>query len=116
MKKYFMLIACAAFILAACLSFSSLAMYEPGKWEGTGDGYNGPIQVLVETDSTSIIDIYVLWQEEDLLIGGAALEELKEFVLETDSTDIDAISGATESSEGFIGAVDDALSKARIKK
>jgi uncharacterized protein with FMN-binding domain len=117
MKRYVLLTVCALFGLAACLSFNKLAVvYETGKWEGSGEGYNGVIRVVVETDTASIIDINVLENNEDPLIGGEAIRELKEIVLETDSTDIDAISGATETCEGFIYAVDDALSKARIKK
>jgi urocanate reductase len=116
MKKYVLLIVCALLSLAACLSFSGLAMYEAGNWEGSGTGYNGTIYVVVETDTTSIIDIDVPENDEDPLIGGEAIRELKEIVLETDSTDLDAISGATQTCEGFIDAVNDALSKARIKK
>ena len=116
MKKYVVLTVFAVLALAACLSFGKLAVYEAGKWEGSGAGYNGAIRVVVETDTTSIIDINVLPHNEDALIGGEALRELKEYVLETDSTDIDAISGATQTCDGFIQAVDDALSKARIKK
>jgi uncharacterized protein with FMN-binding domain len=116
MRKYVLLIVCALPVLAACLSFAKLAVYEAGKWEGSGTGYNGTIRVVVETDTKSIIDINVLENNEDTLIGGEAIRELKEFVLETDSTDIDAISGATQTCEGFINAVDYALSRARIKK
>jgi fumarate reductase flavoprotein subunit len=116
MKKYIVLFVCAALLFAACLSFTSLNVYEPGRWEGSGEGYNGTIRIAVDTDSTSIIDITVLDQNDDAMIGGEAIKELKEFILETDSTDIDAISGATQTSEGFINAVDDALSKAKIKK
>jgi uncharacterized protein with FMN-binding domain len=115
MKKYIVLFVCAALLFAACLSFKSLNVYEPGHWEGSGEGYNGTIRIAVDTDSTSIIDITVLDQNDDEMIGGEAIKELKEFILETDSTDIDAISGATQTSEGFINAVDDALSKAKIK-
>ncbi|MDR2098032.1 MAG: FMN-binding protein [Spirochaetaceae bacterium] len=117
MKKYFVPLVCgAAFVFAACLSFNSMAVFKAGEWEGFGEGYNGTIHVLVETDSTSILDIKVLRNDDDPLIGGGAIDELKEFVLETDSTDVDAVSGATQSSEGFIEAVEDALSKARLKK
>ncbi|MDR0663545.1 MAG: FMN-binding protein [Spirochaetaceae bacterium] len=112
-----LIIACVcAALAAACLSFKSMTVFEAGKWEGFGKGYNGTIHVVVETDSTSIIDINVLQEDEDLLIGVEAIAELKEFVLETDSTETDAISGATASSEGFMEAVEDALSKARLKK
>ncbi|MDR2795841.1 MAG: FMN-binding protein [Spirochaetaceae bacterium] len=116
MKKYVLLIACALLGLAACLSFNKFAVYEAGNWEGSGTGYNGLIRVVVETDASSIIDINVLEHNEDMLVGGEAIRDLKELVLETDSTDIDAISGATQTCEGFIYAVDNALSKARIKK
>ena len=40
------------------------------------------------------------------------MEELLEAVLETGSTDLDAVSGATFSSAGFLEAVEDALGKA----
>ncbi|MDR1363933.1 MAG: FMN-binding protein [Spirochaetaceae bacterium] len=116
MKKYIALFAGAALLFAACLSLKSLAVYEPGSWEGIGEGYNGTIHLIVDTDSTSIIDITILEHNDDAMIGGEAISELKEFILETDSTDIDAISGATQTSEGFINAVNEALSKARIVK
>jgi uncharacterized protein with FMN-binding domain len=116
MKKCIVLFVCAALFFAACLSFKSLAVYEPGRWEGNGEGYNGVIRLAVDTNSTSIIDITVLEQNDDAMIGGEAIKELKEFILDTDSTDIDAISGATQTSEGFINAVSDALSKAKIKE
>jgi uncharacterized protein with FMN-binding domain len=41
------------------------------------------------------------------------MEELLELVLEYQSTGLDGISGATESSAGFLAAVEDALSRAR---
>ena len=43
------------------------------------------------------------------------MEELLELVLETGSTDLDAVSGATFSSRGFLEAVDDALGHAILK-
>ncbi|MDR0382371.1 MAG: FMN-binding protein [Spirochaetaceae bacterium] len=115
MKKYLVLIVFVA-LFAACMSLKSFAVYEPGRWEGRGEGYNGMILVLVETDTASILDINVLAQNEDAMIGGDAIRSLKEFILDTDSTDIDAVSGATLTSEGFLEAVNNALSKARIKR
>ncbi|MDR2803146.1 MAG: FMN-binding protein [Treponema sp.] len=115
-NSYIVLIVCVAMILAACLSFKNIAVYEPGLWEGSGEGYNGTILLTVETDSASIIDINILEQHEDEMIGGEAIANLKGFILETSSTDIDAVSGATQSSEGFLKAVNDAMAKARIEK
>jgi fumarate reductase flavoprotein subunit len=117
MKNY--LLVTAVFVgalFAACISLKNFAVYEPGHWQGIGEGYNGAIVVSVETDSASIIDIKVLEQNEDAMIGGDALRALKEYVLDTDSTDVDAVSGATQTSEGFLNAVNNALSNARIEK
>jgi fumarate reductase flavoprotein subunit len=117
MKFYFVLIAVfVATLFAACVSLKNFAVYEPGQWQGTGEGYNGAIVVSVETDSASIIDIKVLEQNEDAMIGGDAISALKDHVLDTDSTDVDAVSGATQTSEGFLNAVNNALSNARIEK
>ena len=88
------------------------AAYMPGSYTGTGRGYRGPITVQIETSLGGIEDIAVIDHRESAFPGGAAMEELLELVLETGSTDLDAVSGATFSSRGFLEAVDDALSKA----
>jgi fumarate reductase flavoprotein subunit len=115
-KKRFFTAAALAAALAACATLSRLASYESGRYEGRGQGYGGTIRVFVETDASSIIDIEIDDHNEDPLIGGEALEALKEAVLEADSTDIDAVSGATETSEGFLDAVSRALEQAKKKQ
>jgi fumarate reductase flavoprotein subunit len=112
-KKRFIVIAALAAAFFACATLNRLASYEPGRYEGRGQGYGGTIRVLVETDASSIIDIEIADHNEDPLIGGEALSELKEAVLEADSTDIDAVTGATETSEGFLDAVNNALEQAK---
>ncbi len=77
--------------------------------EGVGQGYRGVIHVLVRSNSRGIQEIEVLEHEEDEFIGGAAIESLIEAVLDADSPDVDAVSGATTSSEGFLEAVRNAL-------
>jgi uncharacterized protein with FMN-binding domain len=105
-------------VLYACSSFRSPGQwytqggYMPGVYEGTASGFRGLIRVAVRIDENGIAEIE-LDHEDDREIGGAAMEEVLELVLEGNSTDgIDAVSGATESSLGFLAAVDDALSKA----
>jgi uncharacterized protein with FMN-binding domain len=86
--------------------------YAPGVYEGTAAGFRGLIRIAVRIDETGITGIDID-HEDDEEIGGAAIEEILELVLEGNSTDsIDAVTGATESSLGFLAAVDDALSKA----
>ena len=86
--------------------------YAPGFYEGFGDGYRGPVHVLVRTNSGGILGIEILGHGDDPEVGGAAMEELLELVLEANSTELDAVSGATESSSGFLAAVEDALAEA----
>ncbi|GHV20827.1 hypothetical protein FACS189494_05300 [Spirochaetia bacterium] len=85
-----------------------------GVWKGSAEGYGGPITVSVETDASSILDIRVIEHHEDPFIGGEALRELIDAVLEEDSTDVDAISGASITSTGFLEAVDNALISAKL--
>jgi fumarate reductase flavoprotein subunit len=116
MKNYLVPAVLAAMFLTACMTLKEFAVYEPGHWTGAAYGYNGRITVSVETDAFYIRDINVLEQNEDAMIGGDAISALTEIILETDSTDIDAVSGATQTSDGFLNAVNNALSKAKIKK
>ncbi|MDR0670493.1 MAG: FMN-binding protein [Treponema sp.] len=88
---------------------SESAVYRDGLWEGSGRGYRGEIRVQVRTGSGLIQEIGISAHNEDPLSGGAALEELLELVLDYQSTDLDAVSGATVSSTGFLAAVEEAL-------
>jgi fumarate reductase flavoprotein subunit len=57
----------------------------------------------------AITGIEIVESGEDPFVGGAAMEELLELVLMYNSTDLDAVSGATESSKGFLAAVENAM-------
>jgi fumarate reductase flavoprotein subunit len=102
------------FLIPGCLGsgFIREVGYTPGTYEGTGNGYRGPIHVEVEVSNAGIEDITITGHSEVAYPGGAAMEELLELILETGSTDLDAVSGASFSSAGFLEAVEDALGKA----
>jgi uncharacterized protein with FMN-binding domain len=87
--------------------------YRDGVYEGTGRGYRGPILIRLLLKAGEIAEIEILDHGDDVFTGGPAMEELAEMVLEYNTADLDGISGATESSAGFLAAVEDALSKAR---
>ena len=87
--------------------------YAPGIYEGSARGFRGPIHVQVEVSPAGIEDIVITGHEEWIYPGVAAMEELLDLVLETGSTDLDAVSGATFSSRGFLEAVEDALTQAQ---
>jgi fumarate reductase flavoprotein subunit len=84
-----------------------------GVWEGVGQGRGGNIRLRLHINSTLIQGIEFVSHSEDPFIGGEAMGELLELVLDYQSADLDAVSGATESSAGFLAAVEDALRRAR---
>ena len=102
-------------ILTACSSsqFIHKNPYTPGIYEGSGQGYRGPVYVQVQTGPAGIEDIVIKSHSDSIYPGEAAMEELLNLVLEYGVTDIDAVSGASFSSRGFLEAVDDALKQAK---
>jgi fumarate reductase flavoprotein subunit len=105
----------AGALLAGCAGSTSRGgALEPrnGIWEGTGRGWGGNIRVRLRINSTLIQDLEIVSHSEDPIIGGEAMAELLELVLDYQSTGLDAVTGATESSAGFLAAVEDALNRA----
>lgn len=97
-------------IITACAGSSSTVSADPESVsEGAGQGYRGLIRVLVRSNGNGVQSIEVIDHQDDEFIGGVAMESLAESILESNSTDLDAISGATESSRGFLEAVRNAL-------
>ena len=97
-------------VLGACLS--TAGFYEPGVYEGEGRGFSGPIRVRLTLSRAGIEDIELL-ENDEYAFAVSAMEELLELALEYNTSNLDAISGATISSEGFLSALDNALRRAR---
>jgi uncharacterized protein with FMN-binding domain len=96
-------------VISACAALGGIRGSAANVYEGTALGYRGPIRVLVRVSDGSITEIEIVESEEDAFVGGAAMEELLDMVILYNSTDIDAVSGATESSRGFLEAVENAI-------
>jgi uncharacterized protein with FMN-binding domain len=94
---------------------ANVQLYQPGTYEGSGDGYFGLITISVTVTENAVTDVEILSHGDTDGIGTIAFEELTQTIMYTNSPDVDVISGATGSSEGFIAAVNDALSKARTE-
>ncbi|MDR0457171.1 MAG: FMN-binding protein [Treponema sp.] len=84
-----------------------------GVYEGSARGYRGLIGVSLRVEGGGMAEIDIVDSAEDPFVGGAAIEELLELALIYNTADLDAISGATESSEGFLAALSNALEQAR---
>lgn len=106
--------------LAGCTSgegdSAEEAIYVPGTYEGQGQGM-GVITAEVTVDETHITDVVLEGPGETQGVGGKEAIEDGTFVdqiLETQSSDVDTVSGATLSSEGVEEAVQSALDQALI--
>jgi len=111
MKKIFVF-ALLALALLGCAALGSIRenrAIADGVYEGTGRGYRGPIQVQVLVEGGVIAGIEIISSDEDPSVGGAAMEDLLDLVLEYNTVNVDVISGATESSKGFLDAVENAI-------
>lgn len=85
--------------------------FNPGKYEGEAAGYGGPIKVEVELDEEKIVEVKVLEHNETIRISNPALERIPKDIVEHQSIELDAVSGATFTSFGILSAVKDAVEK-----
>lgn len=86
--------------------------YKDGSYTGSGTGRNGTITVSVRIRDGKIYKITVDDHEETVAIFNLATPILDK-IISSQSTNVDAISGATYSSNGLKEAVQNALSKAK---
>jgi len=78
---------------------------------GNAEGYGGEMEVEVFVKNDEIVDIKIIQHQETDEIAQPAFEELINSVLETQSVEVDNISGATITSEAFLEAVGEALAQ-----
>lgn len=87
--------------------------YPDGVYYGSAESYRGKMTVAVSLKEATIDNIMVLETEDDMAFFKKA-EGLLETILQQQTTEIDVVSGATYSSEGILGAVEDALEQAKL--
>ena len=87
--------------------------YTPGSYTATEDGFEGPVEVTVEIgDNGGITDLTITGANETPDVGGAAIPLLKKAILEKQSADVDAVTGATFTSDAVKLATAEALAQA----
>lgn len=95
-------------------AFAAAVSAAPVTTQGTGVGKHGDVTVAVTFDSGKIKDIKIVKQQENPVLAAKVFTDLKQHVIDTNSVQLDAISGATFSSKGFLDAVADAAKKAGV--
>jgi uncharacterized protein with FMN-binding domain/Pyruvate/2-oxoacid:ferredoxin oxidoreductase delta subunit len=86
--------------------------YKDGAYTGVGEGKNPNLKVSVTVRNGKISNIDVLSANEPN--EEKTLKIIPKEIIDEQSTDVDAVSGATMTSNGIMMAVDDALSRAEI--
>ncbi|NLL48631.1 MAG: FMN-binding protein, partial [Firmicutes bacterium] len=83
-----------------------------GTYVGTAKGFGGDLIVDVTISDGKISEVAVRPHQETPFVADAALEQLTATVVEAQSASVDAVSGATVSSNALLEAVGKALKKA----
>ncbi|NJD03960.1 MAG: 4Fe-4S binding protein [Ruminiclostridium sp.] len=89
------------------------SMYIDGTYVGVGRGHRSGLKVSVTISNDKITDIQILSSHETPRFSMYVFDTVPQEILQTQSTDVDAVSGATQTSRGVITAVIDALSQAK---
>jgi len=92
---------------------SASGAYKDGEYLGKASAYNGNVEVKVTISGGKMtaIDIVKTKDDEDYFFD--AQKKVIPDILEKQSTDVDAVAGATTSSEGIAHAVEKALQQAK---
>lgn len=94
-------------------SNSSDKSYKDGTYTGVGNGFRPNLNVSVTVKSGKITNIEIVSNEDTPRFFDAAAQTIPEEIISAQSTNVDAVSGATRSSNGIMEAVQNALSNAK---
>ena len=109
--------------LSACESASSTAAsassaaaqngYTAGTYTATAAGINGDVSVTMTFDAEKITEVVIDASGETESIGGVAAEELANTILEAQTSEVDAVSGATITSNAIKEAAAKCIAEAK---
>ena len=102
----------AALAVSAALCGSAFAAMTDGTYTGEGKGRNGTITVEVTVKAGKLDAVKVVKHTETVGISDAALADFPKAIVAAQSTAVDAVAGATMTSEGIRAAVAQAIQKA----
>lgn len=91
------------------LKFDKIA---DGTYEGIGQGFGGDLKVRVEVANGAVTKISVVSHGETDYVSDPAFEKIPGLIIEKQSVKVDAVSGATYTSNGLIEAITKALEAA----
>ncbi len=93
-------------------SVTGTVPYKEGIYYGTAEGYSGDVSVAVVIQEHTIKAILITEHSDDEAFFNRAMEVAKKVIKTQKTDDVDAVSGATYSSEGLLNAIKNALKQA----
>ena len=106
------LAACAAAVFCTLAAASVQAELKDGVYETEAMGNNGRAVFKTTVKDGRVDSIEVVKSEETPLLGEPALRKVADLIVEGQTTQVDAVAGATNSSRAVVKAVEAALVKA----
>ena len=97
----------------AATAFAEEAVYTPGTYSAKAQGLESEVTVTMTFDETSITDVVVDVSGETPDIGGKIGQEMQAAILKAQSGDVDAVSGATITSNAVSKAANDCIAQAK---
>ena len=89
------------------------AAFIPGTYSATAPGFGGDVTVTITVDETSILEAAIDAPGETEGIGKAAAERLAQEILERQSWEVDAVSGASSTSRAVRQALEACFAQAK---
>lgn len=96
-------------ILSLHVSCSPVATWPDGTYRGTADGFGGRLTAEVIIRHGQITRVHIIRHAETPGLADAAMEKIPTRILERQNPEVDAVSGATRTSNAIIEAVKKAL-------
>lgn len=90
--------------------------YNDGTYVGVGRGYRPNVKVSVTIKNNKITDIQIVSNNETPRYAEIPFNTIPKEIIDSQSTDVDTVSGATRTSNGIMEAVKNALSQAETNK
>ena len=114
-KSFILLLSFVLMIsLAACAKDVSneSGIYKAGTYTAVGKGNNGDVKVEVVFDDNSIVSVKVLDHSETDGISDTPIERIPEAIVTGQTLAVDTVSGATNTSNAILTAVEDCVKQA----
>jgi len=102
----------AATCVALALSCGGTSKWKDGAFLGKAEGAHGDVDVQVTIGKGRIAKVEVLAQKEEAGVSDLAFQRIPAQIVTKQSTEVEAVSGASMTSKAIMAATQDALQKA----